>query len=599
MSGKRAKFVVMEKYLVSARKYRPSTFASVVGQKALTTTLKNAVATHRLAHSYLFCGSRGVGKTSCARIFAKTINCQNPTADGEACNECASCQDFNRGTSMNIVELDAASNNGVEDIRNLVEQVQVAPTRGQYRVFIVDEVHMLTPAAFNAFLKTLEEPPSYVVFILATTEKQKIIPTILSRCQIYDFHRITIQDMIDHLGYVASQEGITAETAALNVIARKADGAMRDALSIFDQVAASSGGNITYRSAIDCLNVLDYEYYNRLLDCFLRGDVLQSWTIYKEIRDNGFDSLFFINGIGAYMRDLMVARNPSTLSLIEAGDETRQAMAAMAARCTPDFLYRAMCLCNDADLNYRTATNKQFLIELTLAKICQLLSPSPNKDSNGEGQLKPIAAAISPQSPVEQPRPQSQPQFPQQPIPEAAAGKPQPIAPRPVTVPCAQAPIPRPAATGTSLKVPHLSIRGNAKRQEQMNKRIATLSSHRSNPFQEESLMDAWNAYITTHPHEHILINTMRSARPTLIDCTRFVVTVQNQLQYDMMEERRPDIIGHMRDSLQNDGVDYEVKIDASGSPRHALTDSELLEKMKAENPELKLFIEDFKLHLA
>lgn len=308
----------MKNYVVSARKYRPSTFASVVGQKALTTTLKNAVATNRLAHSYLFCGSRGVGKTSCARIFAKTINCSNITPDGEACNECESCRAFNQGTSMNIIELDAASNNGVNDIRNLVEQVQVPPSLGRYRVFIVDEVHMLTSSAFNAFLKTLEEPPSYVVFILATTEKHKIIPTILSRCQIYDFHRISIRDMVDHLTYVASQEGITVELTALNVIARNADGAMRDALSIFDQVVASSGGNVTYQATIDALNVLDSSYYNRLLDEFLAGNVLNTWLIYKEIRDNGFDSLFFINGLGAYLRDLTVARDPSTLSLLDA-----------------------------------------------------------------------------------------------------------------------------------------------------------------------------------------------------------------------------------------------------------------------------------------
>ena len=297
-------------YIVSARKYRPSTFASVVGQRALTSTLKNAIATGRLAHSYLFCGSRGVGKTSCARIFAKTINCQNPSADGEACNECDSCRAFNDGNSMNIIELDAASNNGVDDIRQLVEQVQTPPSTGRYRVFIVDEVHMLSAAAFNAFLKTLEEPPSYVIFILATTEKQKIIPTILSRCQIYDFNRITVGDMVEHLGYVASQEGITAEPAALNVIARKADGAMRDALSIFDQVAASSRGNITYQSTIDNLNVLDRNYYDRLLDCFLAGKTLEAWIIYKEIRDRGFDSHFFLTGLGDYFRDLMVSLSP-------------------------------------------------------------------------------------------------------------------------------------------------------------------------------------------------------------------------------------------------------------------------------------------------
>lgn len=584
----------MEKYLVSARKYRPSTFASVVGQKALTTTLKNAVATHRLAHSYLFCGSRGVGKTSCARIFAKTINCQHPTPDGEACNECESCLEFNRGTSMNIVELDAASNNGVEDIRNLVEQVQVAPTRGQYRVFIVDEVHMLTSAAFNAFLKTLEEPPSYVVFILATTEKQKIIPTILSRCQIYDFHRITIQDMIDHLTYVASQEGITAETAALNVIAKKADGAMRDALSIFDQVAASSGGNITYQSAIDCLNVLDYEYYNRLLACFLKGDVLNSWTIYKEIRDNGFDSLFFINGLGSYFRDLMVARDPSTLALIEAGNETRQAMAAMGAKCSPDFLYRAMCLCNDADLNYRNASNKQFLIELTLAKICQLLSPSPNKGSDGEGQLKPIAAADI--SPDKQKPAISENANKVRKTPAAPSGASPAAATIRVSVPPTAAPHPR--AQQSSLKVPHLSIRGGVPGNAG-EKQVSSAAGNRSNPFSEDALLTAWNAYISTHPQAHILINTMRSARPTMLDRTQFVITVQNSLQLDMMDANHADIIGYIRDSLANDQVDFEVRIDTSDSPRHTLTDTELLEKMKAETPALKTLIEEFKLHLA
>lgn len=585
----------MEKYLVSARKYRPSTFALVVGQKALTTTLKNAVATHRLAHSYLFCGSRGVGKTSCARIFAKTINCQHPTPDGEACNECESCLEFNRGTSMNIVELDAASNNGVEDIRNLVEQVQVAPTRGQYRVFIVDEVHMLTSAAFNAFLKTLEEPPSYVVFILATTEKQKIIPTILSRCQIYDFHRITIQDMIDHLTYVASQEGITAETAALNVIAKKADGAMRDALSIFDQVAASSGGNITYQSAIDCLNVLDYEYYNRLLACFLKGDVLTSWTIYKEIRDNGFDSLFFINGLGSYFRDLMVARDPSTLALIEAGNETRQAMAAMGAKCSPDFLYRAMCLCNDADLNYRNASNKQFLIELTLAKICQLLSPSPNKGSDGEGQLRPIAAADI--SPDKQEPAISENANKVRKTPAAPSGaSPAPAATIRVSAPPTAASHPR--AQQSSLKVPHLSIRGGVPGNAG-EKQVSSAAGNRSNPFSEDALLTAWNAYISTHPQAHILINTMRSARPTMLDRTQFVITVQNSLQLDMMDANHADIIGYIRDSLANDQVDFEVRIDTSDSPRHTLTDTELLEKMKAETPALKTLIEEFKLHLA
>lgn len=569
----------MEKYLVSARKYRPSTFASVVGQKALTTTLKNAVATNRLAHSYLFCGSRGVGKTSCARIFAKTINCEHPTADGEACNECESCREFNRGTSMNIVELDAASNNGVDDMRQLIEQVQVAPSRGRYRVFIVDEVHMLSQAAFNAFLKTLEEPPSYVVFILATTEKHKIIPTILSRCQIYDFHRITIQDIIDHLTYVASQEGIKVEAAGLNVIAKKADGAMRDALSIFDQVAASSGGNITYQAAIDSLNVLDYEYYNRLLDCFLANDVLRSWTIYKEIRDNGFDSLFFINGLGAYLRDLMVAGNPATLALLEAGDETRRSMAAMAAKCSPDFLYRAMCLCNDADLNFRNASNKQFLVELTLAKICQPLSPSHNNGSTGEGQLRPIAATTTP---AQAARPAATPQ--------PAVAAPRTAAQRP------------PGAPG--LKIPRISIKhgvqpaGGAAGSTAGGSTAASAS--RNNPFSDEKLLEAWNAFIADHPHAHILINTMRAADPkiTAADRNRFSITVQNRMQLELMESNRPEIMAFIHNRLSNDQVTYDVTINTAASPRHTLTAPELLEKMKAENPALSNLINDFNLHL-
>lgn len=375
----------MDNYIVSARKYRPSTFASVVGQKALTATLKNAIATDRLAHAYLFCGGRGVGKTSCARIFAKTINCTNPTADGDPCNECESCRAFNENRSLNIIELDAASNNSVDDIRGLVDQVQVPPTEGRYRVFIIDEVHMLSTAAFNAFLKTLEEPPSYVVFILATTEKQKIIPTILSRCQIYDFNRITVNDMVEHLLYVASQEGITAERSALSLIARKADGAMRDALSIFDQVAASSRGNITYATAIDNLNVLDSAYYTKLVGAFVKGDVQSALLIYKEIRDRGFDTHFFITGLAAYIRDLMVARSESTIQLLDTDDEVRAEMANTAKELPLDFYYAAMSLCNEADLNYRQASSKTFLCELLLIRLCQLQSPSPTYSGSGEG----------------------------------------------------------------------------------------------------------------------------------------------------------------------------------------------------------------------
>ncbi len=399
----------MEQYIVSARKYRPTTFDSVVGQQALTGTLKNAITSGRLAHAYLFCGSRGVGKTSCARIFAKTINCTNRTAAGEACNECDSCRQFNENRSLNIIELDAASNNGVDDIRALIEQVAVPPTQGRYRVFIIDEVHMLSNAAFNSFLKTLEEPPGYVIFILATTEKHKIIPTILSRCQIYDFNRISINDMVVHLQHVASNEGITTEPEALNVIARKADGAMRDALSIFDQVAASTQGNITYAATIENLNVLDQSYYNRLLDAFVAQDIAQALLIYKEIRNQGFDSQFFVNGLASYLRDLAVAQNPDTLQLLEATDDVRQQMAERASKLHPTFLYKAMDLCNEADFNFRAASNKQFLVELTLIKLCQLLSPSSDDTGAGEGQLQPLEAYSTSVAPQEAAQPHPQP----------------------------------------------------------------------------------------------------------------------------------------------------------------------------------------------
>lgn len=343
----------MDNYIVSARKYRPSTFRSVVGQKALVQTLKAAVITGKLAHAYLFCGTRGVGKTTCARIFAKTINCEHPTPDGEACNECESCRAFNEQRSYNIIELDAASNNSVEEIRSLIDKVRVPPQLGRYKVFIIDEVHMLSTAAFNAFLKTLEEPPHHAIFILATTEKHKLLPTILSRCQIYDFQRITIEDIVDHLHYVASQEGYTVEDDALNVIARKADGGMRDALSIFDQVAASSGGNITYQATIENLNILDYDYYFKLTDALLAGDVPGALLVFDAVLRAGFGGQLFVNGLSSHFRDLMVSKDAATLPLLDVGATVAEQYARQAARCDKRFLYTAMELSNRCDLDYR------------------------------------------------------------------------------------------------------------------------------------------------------------------------------------------------------------------------------------------------------
>lgn len=364
----------MEEYIVSARKYRPDTFRTVVGQSGLTTTLKNAIAGDKLAHAYLFCGPRGVGKTTCARIFAKTINCLHQTGDHEPCNECESCLAFNEQRSYNIHELDAASNNSVEDIRLLIDQVRIPPQVGKYKVYIIDEVHMLSSNAFNAFLKTLEEPPAYAIFILATTEKYKILPTILSRCQVYDFNRITTHDIATHLQYVAGQENISAEAEALNVIAQKADGGMRDALSMFDQLAAYTQGNITYHNVIESLNILDYDYYFRLVEQFLAQSVKEPLLMFDEILRKGFEAQYFIGGLGEHFRNLLMAHDASTLQLLDVADSIKDRYRQQSLKCIDSFLYRALEICNDCDIKYKQSRNKRLLVELTLIRLSQLLS---------------------------------------------------------------------------------------------------------------------------------------------------------------------------------------------------------------------------------
>ncbi len=362
----------MENFIVSARKYRPDTFHTVVGQASITATLKNAIKNGQLAHAYLFCGPRGVGKTTCARIFAKTINCQSLTAETEPCNQCESCQAFNSNRSYNIHELDAASNNSVDDIRNLTDQVRIPPQIGKYSIYIIDEVHMLSQAAFNAFLKTLEEPPKHAIFILATTEKHKIIPTILSRCQIFDFNRIKISDISGHLGYVAQKEAVSIEAEALNVIAHKADGAMRDALSIFDQIVSFSGRDITYKDVISNLNVLDYDYYFRLIDQLLKNDVPGSLMLFNDVLDHGFDGHHFISGLSNHLRDLLVCKDPITVQLLEVGGEIKEKYKSQAAACDSDFLLDALKISNECDLQYKASQNKRLLVELALIKMVQL-----------------------------------------------------------------------------------------------------------------------------------------------------------------------------------------------------------------------------------
>lgn len=600
----------MESYIVSARKYRPSTFKSVVGQHALVNTLKNAVKSGRLAHSYLFCGQRGVGKTTMARIFAKAINCEHLTADGEPCNECESCRAFNEQRSLNIIELDAASNNSVDDIRQLTDQVLVPPVTGRYRVFIVDEVHMLSAAAFNAFLKTLEEPPKYVIFILATTERQKILPTILSRCQKYDFQRITPSDIAEQLKYVADHEGYTTEPEALNVIAQKADGAMRDALSIFDQVAAASMGNITYRAAIDNLNVLDYDYYFRLVDAFADNNVEQSLLVYKDVRDHGFDSRVFINGVAAHLRELVVAHSPELVPLMEVTGEIAERYKQQAARCPLGKLYQAMDLCNTCDLNYINATNKRFIVELTLIKICQLFGGETAAPTAPQPLRKVAPAAPAAPAPQRQAAPAPAPQ-PVQSAPQPQAPVAQPV--RPVR----PAPAPRPQATpggkvaglssvsikapisGTAVPQSQQPAGSNAAETEKKND-IRPLNSPRSEAYTDDAFLEGWREFVRQHEKEAMLYNAMIKGFPSATgEPFHYEFVVDNPAQKDKIESFMPDILQSLRNFVSNDSVMLSVKVRERQPGEKIWNQTELMKEAAERNPKVLEFIKKYQLSLA
>lgn len=592
-----------ENYIVSARKYRPSSFSTVVGQKALTHTLKTAIKNEQLAHAYLFCGPRGVGKTTCARIFAKAINCEHLGADGEPCNECESCKAFNEQRSYNILELDAASNNSVEEIRNLTDQVRVPPQVGRYRVFIIDEVHMLSQAAFNAFLKTLEEPPEYAIFILATTEKQKIIPTILSRCQIYDFARITVPDIVEQLQRISADKGVTAEPAALNVIAQKADGAMRDALSIYDQVLASSEGNITYQSAIENLNVLDYDYYFRLDEAFQTGDVPQALLIYKEIRDKGFDSLYFVNGLAQHLRDLMVAATPQTVGLLEMNNDIAQQHIAQASHFNARFFYMAMDLCNTCDLQYRETSNKQFVVELTLIKLCQLMGGTPVQQPSQPRVQKVTAPA--PSAPVAQTQPAQPVAQAQQPVKAAQPVQPAALAQsvQPSVAPV-QRVMPAPARSSTSHQVQPAS----ASRRILINKQPAASSENgpsqathvvRNASFTSEQLVTAWQHFIQQNPKEIILLSAMSNSVPTKIDEGTYQIEVENNVQVEALSSNMNKLLQFLRDEVGNDMVSLDIKLSPKGVSTMAKTDREIVEDMRDRNPQFAQMIKDFKLSMA
>ncbi len=599
----------MDNYIVSARKYRPSTFRSVVGQRSLTTTLKNAIQNNKLAHAYLFCGPRGVGKTSCARIFAKTINCLTPTSDGEACNGCESCNAFNEQRSYNIHELDAASNNSVDDIRSLIEQVRIPPAIGKYKVFIIDEVHMLSSAAFNAFLKTLEEPPHHALFILATTEKHKVLPTILSRCQIYDFSRISIADMVEHLEYVATSEGATAEPEALNVIAQKADGGMRDALSILDQVVSFTNGTITYQAVIDNLNVLDYEYYFRLTEAILAGNVRSSILLLNEILSKGFDGQNIITGLASHFRDLLVCKDESTLVLFEVGASIKERYRTMAKQCPDPLLYKAIELANGCDLNYRASRNKRLLLELTLIQLCQLTQPAqpvarpsidPIQNNQQSGQQ-----GTPPTSPAGNPAQQQAPGgYPQQ---QAAAIPPEgrtittqvpPSMDRitegpPTTPPKKVARIPR---IGASLKE---ILSNKDEKPEGGEQQHGGLQQQMSNSFAQDDLLREWNTFTGTLDKDMTYLkNIMINCKPVLQENNLFEVSVYNPGQQDELGNNCIKVLTFLRTRLQNSYIQMRVRMTERDEKKLAVTAPEKYSHLATVNPLLNKLKDEFNLML-
>ena len=562
----------MENYIVSARKYRPTTFESVVGQQALTQTLRNAIRTNHLAHAYLFCGPRGVGKTTCARIFAKTINCLTPTENHDACNQCESCVAFNEQRSFNIHELDAASNNSVEDIRSLIDQVRIPPQIGKYSVYIIDEVHMLSQGAFNALLKTLEEPPSYAIFILATTEKHKVLPTILSRCQVYDFSRITVADTIRHLQYVAQKEGINASEEALNVVAQKADGGMRDALSIFDQLVSFCGTTISYEQAIEVLNVLDTEYYFRLVNAALAGNVSEALLLLNEVLTKGFDAGHFVTGLAQHLRDVLVSKDAATVQLLETSDAIRQHYQEQAQRCAAKWIFNALDIVNTCDINYRTAKNKRLTVELALVKLCRL-TEVPTQEVQQVQKVQP-AQKVQAAAPATQAAPQP-------------ATAPQPVsAPKPVTA--AAPPPPRP----TIGAMPSLGNLGKLTSTPQATAQPTaaapkTEEQKRNNPFTLDQLKSAWVGQIKNFQSEERFKAMLTTYELVKDSETKFHITVDNQLQKKEFAKFGKQLMDNIRAVLQNDLIQLKVEVADYVATQVAYTSTEKYKLLKEQNPHL------------
>ena len=593
----------MEEYIVSARKYRPMTFDSVVGQLALTTTLKNAVKSGKLAHAYLFCGPRGVGKTTCARIFAKAINCQTPTEDGEACGQCESCQAFNEQRSFNIFELDAASNNSVEHIKTLMEQTRIPPQVGKYKVFIIDEVHMLSTAAFNAFLKTLEEPPQHVIFILATTEKHKILPTILSRCQIYDFERMTVQGTIDHLKYVAEKEGIQYEEAALAVIAEKADGGMRDALSIFDQAASFCQGNITYQKVIEDLNVLDSENYFSIIDLAVENKVSDIMVLLNNIINKGFDGGLLIGGLAKHVRNVLMAKDEATLPLLEVSQQQRERYQQQAKKCDTRFLYQALRLMNQCDINYRQSGNKRLLVELTLIEIAQITQPDDTPVAGRrpkrlktlfkqllqqQSQPKTTAPQVAVAEPVT--APQASPRHP-----SPSTLTPPPPAVKPQTKIASGRPVlKKPVGHGWNnlMNTGHPVIANDQQATDE--------GGDEQKAFTDQELLFEWISMCNRMPQQYAGVATrMKNLAPHIGQFPAIELTVENELVKEQVENIRSKILSTLKLHLHNSAITLNVTVIQREEPLRPLSRREQFEVLEKENPSVRKLREVFDLDLA
>lgn len=606
----------MDNFVVSARKYRPATFQTVVGQQHITGTLKNAIKNNQLAQAFLFCGPRGVGKTTCARILAKTINCQNLTADAEACGECNSCISFQNGNSFNFHELDAASNNSVEDIRNLIEQVRIPPQAGKYKVYIIDEVHMLSQQAFNAFLKTLEEPPPYAIFILATTEKHKILPTILSRCQIFDFNRIRVEDMAQHLAEIADKEGISYDQDGLHMIAQKADGGLRDALSMFDQIVSFSNKNVNYKAVIDNLNILDYDYYFKLTDAILTEDVAGSLLIFDEILSHGFDGNHFITGLASHFRNLLVCKDSTTLKLLEVSEGIRQKYAAQSQIAPLSFLISSLNISNQCDLNYKTSKNQRLQVELALIKLCHIPSvinlSSAGMPSIQEGEIK---KKLNPQLKPEIP---SKPEYPipdketnptiktlEEPVKitekvEILVTETQNDHPRPETeAKKSLINIPMPSLGSNSALIPNLNdLTANYNKTEENSPEY--LSGDSKVDFNSDSLLRFWNTYAAKMKNEGKIniFTIMTSYPPRLLSDFVIELDIENKIQEDLLHTEKVELLNFLRTELKNFSIDLQTKLLEQIQKKRLYTSNEKYQHMLEKNPNLEEFRKRFNLDL-